>query len=111
MKYLKTYENIMKPKVGDFVIINRYDYFDFPEKFTNFLNKSIGYIFKQPSENYYLVKYFNIPDEIKEFFVYSDYSEGIKKGNSILSNRNEIKYWSKNEENLEKYLITDKYNL
>lgn len=122
MKYIKTYEelNINKPEVGDYLIAKTDSIFDNNKKwknqndinYLNFIKSSIGYIFKTPDYYSYLVKYENIPDDIKKYFHYSDYSQGIKVGNSILINDDEdIEYWSKNKEELENILTSKKYNL
>ncbi len=77
----------------------------------NFINSSIGYIWKSPGTSTHIVKYYNIPDNIKQYFQYSDYSEGLKIGNSIITNNGEIKYWSKDKEDLLPFIQSNKYNL
>ena len=81
-----------------------------------FINNNIGLIYKQPNQNNYLVKYFNIPEDLeKNIFHYSDYTKGLsftfKKGNSILINIENIKYWSSNKQELIPYIQANKYNL
>lgn len=103
--------NESSPKIGDYVIIEK-EFDDFEDKNNIiFINSSIGYIWKSPGASTHIVKYYNIPDNIKQYFQYSDYSEGLKIGNSIITNNEEIKYWSKDKEDLLPFIATNKYNL
>lgn len=114
MKYIKTYEEINDniPQVGDYVILNDDSTFDNDDmNYLNFIKTSIGYIFKKPNVKFSYIKYDNIPDNIKDYFQYSDYSEGLKVGNCILANDSNIQYWSKNKRELEPLLNAKKYNL
>jgi len=121
MKHIKTYEevNINEPEVGDYAIIkNDSIYFNTtPWKsendinYLNFIKSSIGYIFKKPNKTSYLIKFENIPDIYNKYFQFSDYSDGLKFGNSILVYDDDIEYWSKNKEELEHILAANKYNL
>ena len=109
----KLYEelNAGEPEVGDYVIIEK-EYDDFEDKNNvNFINSSIGYIWKSPGKSTHIVKYNNIPDNTKQFFQYSDYSDGLKIGNSIIVYNDDIKYWSKNKEDLEHVIQSKKYNI
>lgn len=121
MKHLKTYEeNTNTPKIGNYVIVNGDHTFDDPDfskiytelnMYLNFIKTNIGYIFKKPNENYSLIKYNNIPEIIKKYFQYSDYSDGLKKGNSVLIHNSNIEHCSNNKEELKKYIIANNYNL
>ena len=117
----KIYETINngKPQVGDFVICDvseqysRSDLLFFvTTEAIDFISKNIGYIWKIPTPENYLVKYFNIPENLEKFiFHYSDYSKGLKSGNSILIDIENIKHWSKNKEELKPFLVANKYNI
>lgn len=112
MKYLKSYENNLqnKPKVGDYVIVDfKSDIYS--TNFKNFIDNSIGLIWKETSNNYFFIKYFNIPKDLEKEFQYSDYLQSIKIGNSILIPSNDVKYFSKNKEDLYHYISAKKYNL
>ena len=111
-----------KPKVGDYVMVDSKYYQDIEYQFTfqmndvsnltNFLNNSIGYIFKNPNKSsFYLIKYDNIPKDIERFFYYTDYSEGMKIGNSLFVSINKIKYWSKNKKDLQHFIDANKFNM
>jgi hypothetical protein len=104
--------NETPPKVGDYVIVEEEDEDVFGDiDYINFINSSIGYIFKSPGKSIHLVKYYNIPDNIKKYFQYSDFSEGLKIGNGIIASNDKIKYWSKNKEDLLPFIAINKYNL
>ena len=84
MKYIKKFESINEgePQVADYVIVEK--------------SKMLfaGRIYSKYS-NYFYVKY-ELPDG--------------RKSNDIFYSH-EIKYWSKNKEELEIYLNTNKYNI
>lgn len=76
-----------------------------------FINNNIGRIKKigghkinnifYPSN--YLVEYFNIPEELENYF--------IEGGYCIRMIESQIKWWSENKEDLEDIIIANKYNL
>lgn len=108
------YENFKEipPSIGYYVIIEKDNDDDFDDNnYINYINTSIGYIWKSPGESTHIVKYNNIPDNIKQYFQYSDYSDGLKIGNSVITNNDEIKYWSKDKEDLIPFIQSNKYNL
>lgn len=119
----KIFESINegRPQIGDYVICDVSEQYSSSDKLffatieaIDFISKNIGYIWKIPDHQNYLVKYFNIPEDLEKFiFHYSDYRdyEGPKKGNSILVDIENIKHWSKNKEELITLLEIDKYNL
>lgn len=121
MKYIKKFETINddKPQIDDYVICDVSEEYSSTDKlfFTTieaieFISKNIGYIWKIPNQNKYLVKYFNIPENLQKFiFHYSDYSKGLKEGNSIRVDIENIKFWSKNKEELIPLLKANNYNL
>lgn len=100
------------PGVGDYVIINE-NSDTYSADALKFINNSIGHIWKSPdnSSNYFLVKYNDIPKDVLFYFAYSDYSNGLKIGNSILIFTENVKYWSKDEEELIPLIQATKYNL
>ena len=71
MKYLKTFENKNKFKVGDYVVVNNYMLSKIDENLSYFLENTIGVINNISStwENtYYEVKFVNIPIKILMYF-------------------------------------------
>lgn len=96
MKYLKTFESVNEPQVGDYVSCEEND-----EYFTSyFISNNIGVII-DVQDDLYFVKYNNIPKDIKEYF--DEYCRDML--------RDEIKFWSKSKEDVDKYIATKKYNL
>jgi len=124
MKYLKKYEEIeeatylSEAQIGDYVIcydetfIDHYD--PYVDKIMNeFLENNVGKIIDYNSEKYhydhnirYIVKYQDIPEEIEKYFVYNN---GIRSVRGF--RRKEILYSSKDKEELEILIATNKYNL
>jgi hypothetical protein len=113
MIYLKKYENIKdKPKIKNWAIARiGPSIFQYNPEFIKFIDNSIGYIWNKPSNNYFLIKYFNIPQNILKDFSYSDFSDGLNIGNSILVPIIDIIHYSPNKENLKHYITANKYNL
>jgi phosphoribosyl 1,2-cyclic phosphodiesterase len=99
------------PVVGDYIIAKKENDDFEDDNFIDFVNSSIGYIFKNPGKYVYIVKYEDIPENIKSFFQYSDYTKGLKIGNSILVYGTDIEHWSKNKEDLTPFIKSNKYNL
>ena len=100
------------PGVGDYVIVNETEEENFySDDALNFINNSIGIIFKKAGAHSFLIKYFDIPKNIIVYFQYSDYSDGLKVGNGILTSIKKIKYWSKDKEELIPLIQATKYNL
>ena len=93
-----------EPKLGDFIIANIDDPVDF-------IKYNLGRIWKVTSTDLFLVKYENIPEEIKKYFSYSDYVKSLMDGNSILVSKNQILHWAENERDLEHITQSKKYNL
>ena len=75
MKYIKKFENLELPEVGDYVIFNmHYDNDELSVEFGDFLNNNLGIIYKiykSPHSGKYRldVKYKNIPKKLKDFFI------------------------------------------
>lgn len=109
MKYLKTFENINQPDVGDYVIctdpgIER----EQNEEFYDFIHNNIGQITKIENEDnpLYYIHYENIPDNLKFRMNTAHYvldEEPYRRKN--------ITYWAKTKKDLELRLIANKYNL
>ena len=104
MKYLKTYEKINEPQVGDYVICDEKMY----DKVNIFLNNNVGQLISRDPDEYgfkdeydYIVKYENVPLDIKDYFLSNVRSFG----------REEIIEFSSNKEDLEAILDANKYNI
>ena len=98
----KTYESINEdePELGDYVICKESHEHEIVVQ--NFLSQNIGKIVEMNKGYKYIVKYKNIPNDTKKYFIYQG-TRGM--------DRNEIKYWSKDKEELESILNANKYNL
>ena len=92
MKYIKKFENLMGPEVGDYVALISDDDHD---KVINFLDKNIGKIFKKISDDCYGVEFDNYFLNQNKFYFMID----------------KILFYSKNKEEVETYLLSRKYNL
>lgn len=97
MKYIKTFEKLGEPTIGDYVICVDKDYDDL--EFNNFLATSIGKVVKYQYDQYY-VEYDNPPIYIEDTW-----------GNPIRFILDEILHFSKNKEDLEIYVQANKYNI
>jgi len=115
MKYIKTYENINEdaPQVDDYVICEEYSD---ERELDIFLANNIGKIVDIEKNTYfagikdiiYWVKYdSNIGEELETSFNFGKYMEK----NTRPFDKKEIKYWSKNKEELEHIISANKYNL
>ena len=67
MKYLKTFENIKEPQIGDYVICSEYDPGSSRTELENFLSNNIGQIINKHPAHYY-VKYKHVPKKLKLSF-------------------------------------------
>jgi hypothetical protein len=101
MKYIKNFESVNdgEPKVGDYVIVDRKTELDV----YYFTSNTIGYYEQIIYSNKmtYHIRFDNVPEEIENKFTYDcrNYS------------REDIKYWSRNKEEIEIILSTIKYNI
>ena len=126
MKYLKSFENTVEddsPQIGDYIVTN-VNYNDNKDQinFTNFIKNNIGQVInidynynkicnlKPP---YYIVKYKNIPNNIKSWFgadvvsvINTNYNTDART-----FNKSEFQYWSPNKKDCEIFLTANKYNL
>lgn len=108
MKYLKSYENLNQPQIGDYVILTSKEKYRRPQYVINFLNNNIGKIIDIIDNNNQniIVKYDHITDEIKN----SNYAQLITE-HIWSAEESEIMYINKDKKKLEKYIIIQKYNL
>jgi len=111
MKHIKEFESLddNDPVVGDYVICNEADS---DKDITAFISSNIGQIIKiKISDNLnkflYFINYDNIPYNLR--FRFTDFENTNKKMRGMFIE--EIKYWSKNKEDLEVKLQANKYNL
>lgn len=95
----KIYEkiNLQSPKIGDYVITKSQQ----SGAIAIFTNNNIGQL-KSIYKNDYRIKYNNIPSELKGNFD-GEYRRGF--------DLRQIIHWSKNKEDLEIILQSEKYNL
>ena len=112
MKYLKTFENIDEPQVGDYVAAEeKLSTTKEDLKINNFISNNVGYItdieegrlYRDSLGNkvntIYIVKYDKYPKGVSSYF------------DDLFFSKYEIKFWSKNKEDVEAYLNAKKYNL
>lgn len=113
--------NIGEPQVNDYVITNQHNWENFDPndpsfdeyqknylesiKFTDTHIGRIHFIDKYSTYEY-IIKYKNVPDYLKRYF----------NNSCIQITQDEIKFWSKNKEDLnnekiKQYLMSKKYNL
>ena len=107
MKYIKKYENINKPQIGNFVVCQ--DQFT---KLKTFVNTNIGQYIKFSDEGHdgptgrqYLIQFKNVPPELYQLFKY--YIEPNCRAYTL----SEIIFHSKNKKDCEIFLTANKYNL
>jgi len=121
MKYLKRFEmNENKIDVDDYVILN--DDIDYQSldgnNLRDYLNSHIGKIYRIRTRSrndkiipIYDIEYKNAPDDIRKFLSFTindDFSESYLERSR---DAYEIKYWSKNKEELELILKSNKFNI
>ena len=114
MKYLKTYENINEPIIGDYVIcipdnlIKNSEYF-----FNNAIGKIIKKAIITRKEYSYGVEYENIPKFIQEYYcALRKNADGTQyQENIIWFERDMIEYYSKSIEEIKMKMKSGKYNL
>jgi len=72
MKYLKTFENIKKFKIGDYVVAINLNYItyddDIKEYMESIVAKVINVINNTYTENNIFIKYSNQPEELSDYF-------------------------------------------
>jgi len=106
MKYLKTFENLLEPQIGDYVKCDPPGFED------EFFKKNIGRLIKIDIEHhgsemkFYQIKFdVKVPEDIMKSF-------GSALGDNTLSlNDYEVSNFAKTKEDLETKLNANKYNL
>jgi hypothetical protein len=114
MKYIKTFEDIQQhnPKVNDYVVVcEDTDESSDGLEINGFTTTHIGQIVKiyPPDKNkpeMYVVRYDNIPKDIKKYFLFGDKYKD-RRGFYI----EEIKFCSPNKEKVEPYIQANKFNI
>jgi len=105
----KIFENVNEnePEVGDYVIASSNDFLIDLNEFTKNRIGRLYNIFKPlyVDDLSYTVIYDNIPKEL-DCYTFKVYDE-----EAISLDKEDIKYWSKDKEDLEKILMTNKFNL
>lgn len=104
MKYLKTFEKINRPEIGEWTIVNLE-----PEEYTSpdgkmffdYVTTTPGLVGDSSDIKMIYLEYDNIPIEIKNWFFY----------NSRAFPPYEIGYHSKNKEDVEAYINQQKFNI
>jgi hypothetical protein len=97
MKYLRTYEELGKPEIEDYVICRPLD--DRDPDLNDFLKTHIGQLVGRRYFDYD-IKFEKVPKYIIDCY-----------DNPIQFEREEIIHWSKNKEDLQIYIDINKYNL
>ena len=110
MKYIKKFENINTPEIGDYIIcdVDQSRFQDLYEFLKSHIGKVIAiFVSNEP----YHVR-FDVNREDLEASI-SNYHKRIYKGKklTISFHPNEVKYFSKNKKDLELKINSDKYNL
>jgi len=105
----KIYEklNVNEPEVGDYVIVQSNDFLVDINEFTKNRIGKLYNIFKPlyADDLSYTIIYDDIPKEL-DFYKFK-----IDDEEAISMNKEDIRYWSKYKEDLEKILMTNKFNL
>jgi hypothetical protein len=120
MKYIKTYENIedfrtsREVQIGDYIIAK----FIFNKIWDDYINNQIGKLTKNEHPYNYQAKYDVSEDIYNSYFKHKrkgdrDFIKGEKGKRYIIMhfNKNNIRYFSPNKEDLEILIAADKYNL
>lgn len=117
MKYIKKFENLTIPKIGDYILTkyNVDDYKDSIPEIYVFLNNNIGKIIDKPNNNIhniYIVQYENIPKSILYNFNYEKNSFNDKQyENYRIVNLNNILHFSENKFDINIFKNANKFNL
>ena len=103
MKYLKTFESLDGPQVGDYVACEE------DSLTSDFTSTNVGKIVNieddRDNKYYHVVAYDDIPKDIEDLF---DSQFGYLCRDM---SRYEIEFWSKNRLEVEAYIAAKKYNL
>jgi len=106
MKYLKTYENLNKPEVGDWVYAIEDE--SVGDNIIEYIKTHIG-ILTTNEDDYHRYDY----DSKRYWVSYSYYPDDDRPKAIDLwwFYKNQIKFWSKDKEEVEAYMVAQKYNL
>ena len=109
MKYLRTYEKLDEPQIGDYVVCMEELSSDKDSlSVIKFLTNNVGqFIIKNDNsifKFFYLIKFENVPKRLSGKFF--DGSKGCRR-----MSRDEILYFSKDKEDCEIFINAKKYNL
>jgi len=72
MRYLKYFESLYKPKVGDYVVADKLYLAGHFKNFEDFVENNVGivtYISKDPI--FYQIEYYDVPQDLKSKFSYN----------------------------------------
>ena len=106
MKYLKKFENLDEPQVGDYVVCSVIITTGVKDELIKYMNNNIGKIIKKEdrTKQQYYVYYENATVDLFVRYTGENYW-------CWWFDKNEILYYSKNKEECEVYLDTKKYNI
>ena len=105
MKFIKKFEDLGGPQVGDYVVCEDTVY---GFELQNFTNSHVGRFIKE-EDGFYIIKYENVPRNLKFDMTYANRNNSYS--DVAIMNEGEIKYWSKDKEDCEAYLAAKKYNI
>ena len=115
MKYIKTFEKLNEPQVGDYVVCDISDNEYVDEELVNFICNNIGvveYVDDRLNNinNKFKIRYKNVPERLEAFFGPDTRPNEWDNVFRYVSNHY-IKFYSSNREDCEMYLDSKKYNL
>ena len=128
MKYIKTFENLNMPEIGDYILYgSKNPDWDIPKTdYHKYLQTHIGKLFDYiPDRDVIYIEFDELPESINVYSAFYDGETGKRYGDNIQidSNKNTISgkyyalagykilYHSKNKEDIESILNANKYNL
>lgn len=117
MKYLKKYESINSPQIGDYVIMRYglpyvFDDYMSKEEILKFISNNIGKIIEiidMENKLFVEIEYDDIPDDLIDYFS-TDFPDHLTQ-NLLIFNLDDIKMFDKDKEILEIKTSAIKYNL
>jgi len=102
MKYIKTFENVKEPQIGDYVLCYQFGLIN--KEIENFINSSLGKIVNIYNNNInnnkmYVVEYKNVPKNLLQNSHFYKYQTPKRSSNTARNlSRNEIIFWNKDKE-------------
>jgi hypothetical protein len=106
MRYIKTYENIKGPEIGDYVVASTRFFSIRNSDFYNFLCNNVGKINDYQNDEW-VVNYLSVPKPIRKYLSYWNRTVGWCRS----FRPSEIEFYSKNKEDVEIYIQAKNYNL